>query len=177
MFILTLGWPDKRIFFLEKLPQPQRRPWNNSIKSDYIKLSPLLKKGIENKQFLRYVTNVFVDRKLSRSRRRGKFSINKNMIVFGYNSCLCQDAWESFHANLNTANREELVVTDVTTNEDFNLDYKVRKWTSHSVGFVCYSVGLMDAGLVILFSTLTDDRTKFNFTSQVKGKQHDFCDK
>ncbi|KAJ8970297.1 hypothetical protein NQ317_003845 [Molorchus minor] len=25
------------------------------------------------------VTNVFVDRKLSRSRRRGKFSINKNM--------------------------------------------------------------------------------------------------
>ncbi|KAJ8970370.1 hypothetical protein NQ314_001282 [Rhamnusium bicolor] len=66
--------------------------------------------------------------------------------------------------------REELVVTNVTTDENFKSNAEVRKWTSLSVGHICYTVGLLDTGLTLLFATLKSNKTNFDITSKSVGK-------
>ncbi|KAJ8919572.1 hypothetical protein NQ315_002194 [Exocentrus adspersus] len=93
------------------------------------------------------------------------------LLAFAFNLCQCfEEAWRAYQNDLRHANREELYVKNVSTDETFKLDASVKKWISLTVGPTCYSIGLMDKALAVLEATPKLNQTGF----QIKHKIQEF---
>lgn len=62
------------------------------------------------------------------------------------------------------------MVKSVKLEENIRIANNVSKWNSYTVGRICYSIGLIEKGLVALFSTLRQDRSTFNVTTVKLGE-------
>ncbi|CAG9819512.1 unnamed protein product [Phaedon cochleariae] len=89
------------------------------------------------------------------------------LISFCFNLCQCLDeAWYSYQKTTKYANREELVVTNITAETVFPMHKNITKWKSLTIGPTCYSIGLLDTGLHILTTVLNKNKNGFDIDSK-----------
>ncbi|KAK4887110.1 hypothetical protein RN001_003381 [Aquatica leii] len=77
-----------------------------------------------------------------------------------------QDIWHSYQFDRSFA-REELLITDVITDNTFKLNKDVVAWKSISTNGKVYGVGLLKNSVVILNAKLTPDSKSFEITEKV----------
>ncbi|XP_074039462.1 female sterile (1) Nasrat [Leptinotarsa decemlineata] len=85
------------------------------------------------------------------------------LLIFSFYLCQCfEDAWYSYQNSVKNANREELVIKNITAERNYTVERNVTRWKSLTIGPTCYSVGLFDTGLNILITDLDRNRTGFD---------------
>ncbi|CAG9762041.1 unnamed protein product [Ceutorhynchus assimilis] len=79
-----------------------------------------------------------------------------------------EDDWSLFENSFIHHNREEIFISNVTTDEHFKLNFTVAKWATLNAGPICYTGGITNNGsLIILFSTLSSNGTGIAITEKI----------